>query len=542
LHDLMAFMKKYSVEILLVVFTLLNIIGAAFTELYNDEAYYWAYSRFLDWGYFDHPPVIALLIKIGYALISNELGVRILPILTVSLSVYIMYKLAGTNDPKLFSLLLFSTFPFFLFGFTALPDSPMILSIALFFFIYARFLENESWKWTIALAMVMAFMLYTKYQCVLIILFTLVSNLSLLKRKWFWIASMLGAVLFLPHLYWQYANDFPSVRYHLVDRSAKSYDVAYTLEYIGAQLFFYGPFTGFFLYWASFKTKVKDNFERSLKYSVFGTLIFFLISTFKGRVEVNWTLGMLVPLVILALRYYQDKSVSRIWLERVAWTSIPIILLVRIHVISPLGEFKKDRAADFHGNRELAQRTMSAADGLPLAAHRYQTASSLWFYTGKPVGVLNIGSRFSQYDLWEFDSTLVNKPAAYVNSSLSNDQEISDGLGLKILDPFPGFKFIDVTMSNVSGKSQVQIKWNKPMDFYGFTKKYPVIISVEMKNKAGLTLLTKKWNVMPTSPVQIIPIDVPENLRTGIAEFQPSLETPELGVVRRYKSLQVVTE
>jgi hypothetical protein len=22
----------------------------------DDEAYYWVYSKFLDWGYFDHPP------------------------------------------------------------------------------------------------------------------------------------------------------------------------------------------------------------------------------------------------------------------------------------------------------------------------------------------------------------------------------------------------------------------------------------------------------------------------------------------------------
>ena len=34
-------------------------------ELFHDEAYYWMYSKYPDWGYFDHPPLVAMLIKIG---------------------------------------------------------------------------------------------------------------------------------------------------------------------------------------------------------------------------------------------------------------------------------------------------------------------------------------------------------------------------------------------------------------------------------------------------------------------------------------------
>jgi hypothetical protein len=44
---------------------LLNSLQALFTGIYPDEAYYWVYSLNLQWGYFDHPPVVALGIKIG---------------------------------------------------------------------------------------------------------------------------------------------------------------------------------------------------------------------------------------------------------------------------------------------------------------------------------------------------------------------------------------------------------------------------------------------------------------------------------------------
>ena len=28
-------------------------------QLHPDEAYYWLWSRYLDWSYFDHPPMVA---------------------------------------------------------------------------------------------------------------------------------------------------------------------------------------------------------------------------------------------------------------------------------------------------------------------------------------------------------------------------------------------------------------------------------------------------------------------------------------------------
>lgn len=54
---------------------LLSLLQAATTGLFDDEAYYWVYSQYLDWGYFDHPPMIAWLIKLGTSLFAGELGV-----------------------------------------------------------------------------------------------------------------------------------------------------------------------------------------------------------------------------------------------------------------------------------------------------------------------------------------------------------------------------------------------------------------------------------------------------------------------------------
>ena len=69
-----AFIEKNHKAVFYFSWLMLNLIQSSFTGLLDDEAYYWVYSRFLDWGYFDHPPMVALMIKAGYALFPNPHG------------------------------------------------------------------------------------------------------------------------------------------------------------------------------------------------------------------------------------------------------------------------------------------------------------------------------------------------------------------------------------------------------------------------------------------------------------------------------------
>src|ERR671933_566082 len=84
------------------VWLLLSLLQSYFTELQDDEAYYWVYSKFLTWGYFDHPPMIAVLIKAGTALFSKELGVRFFPIILNTLTLFLTEKLIEQKNQLLF--------------------------------------------------------------------------------------------------------------------------------------------------------------------------------------------------------------------------------------------------------------------------------------------------------------------------------------------------------------------------------------------------------------------------------------------------------
>ena len=54
-----------------------RLLIGALTPLFPDETYYWEFSRRLAAGYFDHPPVIAWLVRFGTEIFGDTaLGVR----------------------------------------------------------------------------------------------------------------------------------------------------------------------------------------------------------------------------------------------------------------------------------------------------------------------------------------------------------------------------------------------------------------------------------------------------------------------------------
>src|SRR5258708_31722608 len=54
---------------------------AAFMPVLPEEAYHWNFARHLDWGYYDHPPMIAWSIALGRLLLGDTpLGIRLIPL------------------------------------------------------------------------------------------------------------------------------------------------------------------------------------------------------------------------------------------------------------------------------------------------------------------------------------------------------------------------------------------------------------------------------------------------------------------------------
>src|ERR1700681_4921805 len=74
----------------------LRLVAAAWTPLTFDEAYYWMWSKHLAGGYYDHPPMVAIVIRLGTMIAGDtELGVRVVSILLALPMSWAVYRAAS---------------------------------------------------------------------------------------------------------------------------------------------------------------------------------------------------------------------------------------------------------------------------------------------------------------------------------------------------------------------------------------------------------------------------------------------------------------
>src|SRR6202040_2493406 len=74
----------------------LRLVSAAWTPLTFDEAYYWMWSKHLAFGYYDHPPGVAVVIRLGTMIAGDtELGVRLVSILLALPMSWAIYRAAA---------------------------------------------------------------------------------------------------------------------------------------------------------------------------------------------------------------------------------------------------------------------------------------------------------------------------------------------------------------------------------------------------------------------------------------------------------------
>ncbi len=397
----------------------LGLLQSRFTELQDDEAYYWVYSKFFDWGYFDHPPMTGLLIKIGYAIFPNELGVRLFPLLLNVLSLVIIEKLFTNKKPLLFYAIALSIAVLQLSGFAAVPDIPLIFFTALFFWCYKKFIGNYSLLNSLLLGISIALLFYSKYHAVLIVLFTLLSNLKLFTKYQAWLAVIIALLLFAPHLWWQYQHDWVSFRYHLFESNVNAYKFSFTSEYILGQLLLPGPIAGFILLPAAFLYQYKNDTEKALRYTLIGIYVFFLLSSFRGKVEGNWTSPVLVSLIVLSHQYINEKIKWEKILYRLLPVTLVLVLFARIIMIADVLPVKEIQTR-YHAWKEWPRQMKEKTKGLPVVfSNSYQRASKYWFYSGQTTYSQNwYRERRNNYNFWPIEDSLLGKPVYFLDKHL----------------------------------------------------------------------------------------------------------------------------
>jgi len=370
------------------IWVVLNLFQASLTGLIDDEALYWLHGLKFDWGYFEQAPMAAYLIRAGYALLPSELGVRLGSLFLSTFTIYLVGRIAGVKNFLLFGVLVFAVFIIHAGGFIATPDVPAVFFVVLFFLAYQQFIKKPTILVAIFWGLTMAGIICSKYNAVLIILFTLLSNRTLLKTRAFYLAVGSGILFLLPHLIWLIRHDYQTIDFILFERSyTKDNHLVAVKDYLLAVLLIFGPLVSLILVWFTIARKPRDLFERGLKFSALGILLFFLLYTFRGRVEGNWAAPAVIPMLILTYRSLEDKKNLHRFIYILTMSSLVIILTIRIFVVYNFIRLPK-HVPNFTGLSSWntwATEIKDHANGCPVAFfNSYQKASKYIFYTHLP--------------------------------------------------------------------------------------------------------------------------------------------------------------
>jgi len=407
---------------LLAFVLVVNLLQAYFTELIFDEAYYWHYAQNMAWGYFDHPPMVALLIKLSSIFFEGELGVRFMSCLLSAGTFIVLWNTIDKPEKEKyivhFFVLVFSMTLLNVYGFFTLPDTPLLFFTALFLLVYKRFLKSPSILLSIGLGITMAALMYSKYHAVLVIFFVLLSNLKLVFNKYAWLAVMSSLLCYTPHFIWLYENDFISIKYHLFERPNAAYNFnKYTLGFLINLVAIFG-LTFPWIYKALFKTKSTGLFTRALLFLTYGVLIFFFISSFNRRVQTQWIIVVCIPLAILVFNYMIVDQNTRKWIYRLGIINIVVILFLRVGLIyEPIFPIFYET----HGNRAWMNQILTKAGDNPVIfENSYRNAPMYAFYTGKiSYSLNNIHYRQNQYSIDDSETNVQHRKVLYVSRYLN---------------------------------------------------------------------------------------------------------------------------
>jgi dolichol-phosphate mannosyltransferase len=219
-------------EGLLVFAFVLRLIYVGQMELLPEEAYYWNYSRHLDIGYLDHPPMIAWLIYGGTTLFGNtEFGVRIGALccgVVASLYTYRLTRNLFGEPSALVALVLMQLLPFFFCaGLLMTPDAALTAAwAALLYYLERALLAERAGAWWGA-GISLGLGLLSKYTIVMLVPAMLIFMvLDRQARHWLrhWLPYAAGALalaLFAPVILWNAGHGWASFAFQTARRLAE---------------------------------------------------------------------------------------------------------------------------------------------------------------------------------------------------------------------------------------------------------------------------------------------------------------------------------
>lgn len=413
-------------------------------DLQRDEYLYLDQAHHLAWGYLSVPPLTSWISGVIYLLGNSVLWIKFFPALFGALTLLVVWKAIEELKGNLFALILGATCILFsaLLRLNTLyqPNSLDVLSWTLFYFVIIKYFNTEKQKWLLVAAIVFAFGFLNKYNIVFLLagLFPailLTRQPSIFSQKKLYIAILVGFVLILPNLLWQYNNSFPVI-HHLRELAETQLVHVDRLGFLKSQLlFFIGSL--FVIVAALYALLFYAPFRKYR--SFFWTFIFTLMVFMFFRAKDYYAIG-LYPIYLSFGSVFLAEVLGTGWkqyLQPMA-IAIPVLLFIPVfnvafpnkspeYIVEHADDYKKlgllrwedgkdhllpQDFADMLGWRELARKVdsiyakMPNADQTLVLCDNYGQAGAINYYTTQGIKAVSFNADYVNW--FDLDRQYVN--------------------------------------------------------------------------------------------------------------------------------------
>jgi hypothetical protein len=394
----------------------MQALAAGRLELTFDEAYYTLWSRSLSFGYLDHPPVVAVLIRASTSLFGGgELGVRALSLAVVgsmpALIALIAWRLFDSKEKAALAALMWIAMPLVSIGaLFVTPDAPLVVFWTLALAALVELWRTGDKRWLIALGAALGLALQSKFTAAFFVAgvgLALLATPSL--RRWLvspalYVGFAVALLIFAPFVVWNAEHGWATFAKQLGRAPPHGFAPYYLAEFVVAQIGLVNPLVVAALVpavWAipwraPVSPRSRDEARRILICTIAPAAVYFLLHSLHDRVQGNWLAPLYPAAAILAADWVAEVrrtggSVAAAAVAKAAPWAAPIGIVVAALTFAevmtsavPLGP--ADPFARLEGFRALARDLdlKARAENAAYVLTQGYALTSLMTYYGDP--------------------------------------------------------------------------------------------------------------------------------------------------------------
>ncbi len=427
---------------------LFHLVYNTVLPIHLDEAYYWWWSQRLELGYFDHPPMIAYLIKLTTLFSDHPFFVRLVPLLATAGSLYYIYRLSeriyGIETARI-AALIFLILPTVQISFTvATPDAPLILffSAGLYYFYLAVTTQKTGYIYLSGL--LMGLMLLSKLTGVIFWgafgLFVLLKKRELLRNIHVYLALLLAVAVNGGFLYWNSQNEWISFMFQYQHGSSEAYRLnpASAVGYVAGFFLIVTPvFAGLFFYLlGKLRGEWRGEGSGFLLFVTAFILLFFGYKALYKPMLLNWYAPALIPLLP-----FLSYGIVRLALKKTLYIGAAVAVVLALATQFPEGIVppSQNPKNKFYGYEEALERLRPFIKNESILCSDHQTHTGILHYylNDLPNRKSNIlASKQSMFEIWDKELPRPKTCLAWVERDRINRHHREKCSAITLLDRY----------------------------------------------------------------------------------------------------------